>query len=52
MQDDPLLEKIDWIFSSAEWTSDFPNTMAFPLARLGSDHIPIHIQVGTYIPKA
>jgi hypothetical protein len=26
--------------------------MAFPLARLGSDHIPIHIQVGTHIPKA
>jgi hypothetical protein len=52
MQDDPLLEKLDWIFTSAEWTSDFPNTMAFPLARLGSDHIPIHIQVGTHIPKA
>jgi exonuclease III len=52
MQDDPLLEKLDWIFTSADWTSDFPNTMAFPLARLGSDHIPIHIQVGTHIPKA
>jgi hypothetical protein len=26
--------------------------MGFPLARLGSDHIPIHIQVGTHIPKA
>jgi hypothetical protein len=26
--------------------------MAFPLARLGFDHIPIHIQVGTHIPNA
>jgi hypothetical protein len=52
MQDDPLFEKLDRMFSSAEWTSDFPNTMAFPLARLGSDHIPIHIQVGAHIPKA
>jgi hypothetical protein len=23
MQDDPLLEKLDWIFTSANWTSDF-----------------------------
>jgi hypothetical protein len=23
MQDDPLLEKHDWIFTSADWTSDF-----------------------------
>jgi hypothetical protein len=52
MQNDPLLEKLAWIFASADWTSEFPNTMASPLARLGYDHIPIHIQVGTHIPKA
>jgi hypothetical protein len=26
--------------------------MALPMARLGSNHIPIHTQVGTNIPKA
>jgi hypothetical protein len=26
--------------------------LAFPLARVGSDHIPIHIQIGTHISKA
>jgi endonuclease/exonuclease/phosphatase family metal-dependent hydrolase len=52
MQSKPLLEKLDWIFTTTEWTADFPNTLAFPLARLGSDHIPIHIHIGTSIPKA
>lgn len=52
MQDNPLLEKVDRIFTSAQWTIDFPNTMALPLARISSDHIPIHIQVGIDIPKA
>jgi hypothetical protein len=52
MQDAPLLEKIDWIFTSPEWTTKFPNTMSFPLARLGSDHTPIHVQIGNDIPKS
>ena len=52
MQDNPLLEKLDWIFTSTNWTTQFPNTMAIPLAKLTSDHIPIQIQIGTSIPKA
>jgi hypothetical protein len=52
MQDTPLLEKLDWIFTSSAWTTSFPNTIATPLARLGSDHIPIPIQIGTRIPKS
>jgi hypothetical protein len=52
MQDAPLLEKLDWIFTSPDWTTEFPNTMSFPLARLGSDHTPIHIQIGNNIPKS
>ena len=43
MQDMPLLEKLDWIFTTANWTTEFPNT---------SDHIPIQVQIGTDIPKA
>ena len=52
MQDNPLLEKLDWIFTTPDWTAKYPNTMATPLAKVTSDHIPIQIQVGTAIPKA
>jgi hypothetical protein len=52
MQDNPLLERIDWIFTSAEWTSKYPDTMAIPLAKLSSDHIPIQIKIGSNIPVA
>jgi hypothetical protein len=52
MQSTPLLEKLDWIFTFSLWTITFPNTMASPLARLGSDHVPILIEIGSSIPKA
>ena len=52
MQDLPLLEKIDWIFTFANWTISFPDTLARPLAKVTSDHVPIHIQIGSDIPKA
>jgi hypothetical protein len=32
MQQDPLLEQLDWCFTSTNWISDFPNTMMIPLA--------------------
>ena len=51
MQDDPLLEQIDWVFTSANWISVYPDTL-LPLARPTSDHIPCKIQIGTNIPKA
>ena len=52
MQAEPLLEKLDWIFTSHNWTTTFPNTLAYPLAKLGSDHTPMYIQIETSIPKA
>jgi exonuclease III len=52
MQDNPLLEKLDWIFTSANWTTLFPHTIATPLAKLSSDHIPIKVQISTSVPKA
>ena len=52
MQDDPLLEQIDWVFTSANWISVYPDTLLLPLARSTSDHIPCKIQIGTNIPKA
>jgi hypothetical protein len=32
MQNNPLLEKLDWVFTSAEWTTEFPNTLSYPLS--------------------
>ena len=52
MQLDPLLEQIDWFFTSPSWTLTYPNTMVNPLARPTSDHVPCVISVGTSIPKA
>lgn len=33
MQNEPLLEQLDWFFTSVNQTADFPNTMVTPLAR-------------------
>ena len=52
MQDVPLLERIDWCFTSELWTLAYPNTMAIPLARTTSNHVPIVIKIGTSIPKS
>lgn len=52
MQDTPLLEQLDWFFTSAAWTTQYPLTLVLPLARITSDHLPCKIQIGTYIPKA
>lgn len=52
MRNGPLLEQIDWVFPTSNWTSDFPNTLLLPMARPTSDHIPCRIQIGTSIPKA
>jgi hypothetical protein len=52
MQTNPLLEKLDWVFTSTDWTSEFPNTLSYPLAKLGSDHTPIHVSIGNNIPKS
>lgn len=51
MQAQPLLEQLDWFFSSVEWISVFPNTLVKPLARPISDHIPCVLSVQTSIPK-
>jgi hypothetical protein len=52
MQANPLLEQIDWFFTSPAWTVQYPNTMVNPLAKPTSDHVPCVISVGTSIPKA
>jgi hypothetical protein len=52
MQQDPLLEHIDWCFTSLNWISDYPNTLMLPLSRPTSDHTPCMVQIQTSIPKA
>jgi hypothetical protein len=52
MQTDPLLEQLDWFFTSSNWISEFPNTMVFPLAKPASDHVPCVVNIDTVIPKA
>jgi endonuclease/exonuclease/phosphatase family metal-dependent hydrolase len=52
MQSSPLLEQLDWVFTSSSWSSRFPMTVVIPLAKTTSDHLPCKIQIGTNIPKA
>ena len=52
MQTDPLLEQIDWFFTSNNWTSSYPNTVVKPLGRPVSDHIPCVITIETSIPRS
>ena len=49
---DKLLEKIDLFFTSANWTSSYPNTMVAPLPKPVSDHIPCVISIETTVPKS
>jgi hypothetical protein len=52
MQDEPLLEQIDWCFTSTNWISQYPSTLLLPLSKPTSDHIPCMVQIDTTIPKA
>ena len=51
MQDQPLLEQLDWFFTTCEWTLKFPNTMVFPLAKPTSDQVPrvVSISMNIYL---
>jgi hypothetical protein len=52
MQQDPLLERLDWFFTSSSWTLSFPSTFVYPLVKPTSDHVPCVIAIGTKIPRA
>jgi len=41
MQQPPLLEKLDWIFTNNSWTGLFPETTSSTLTKEVSDHCPI-----------
>ena len=50
--DNPLLEKLDWVFISSHWTTVHTSTMAIPLANISSDHVSIEIMIDSNIPKS
>lgn len=52
MQTDPLMVKLDWVFTSSSWTLSFPATFVQPLSKPVSDHIPYVIHIGSSIPKS
>lgn len=52
MQDTPLLEKLDWFFTSSSWVLSYPNTTVKVLGRPLSDHVPYVVTVGNHIPRA
>lgn len=50
IQDIPLLQKLDWVFTSSSWTLQYPDTRVLPLGRPTSDHTSYVIKIGTKIP--
>lgn len=52
MQADPLLVKLDWIFTSSTCTLTYPATYAQPLSRPILDHIPYVLHIGSSILKS
>lgn len=52
MQLDPLLVKLDWIFTSPTWTLSYPATYVQPLSRPISDHVPYVLHIGSSIPRS
>lgn len=50
-QHPPLLERLDWFFTSPCWTSTYPNTNVFTMTMETSDHVPCLISFSTQIPK-
>ena len=51
-QKHPLLERLDWFFTSNAWTTSYPNTVVVPLVTGTSDHVPCLVSVSTKIPRA
>ena len=47
MQQDPLLEQLDWFFTSVNWTTTYPNRTVHLITKPVSDHIPCKIVIGT-----
>lgn len=50
-QANPLLERLDWFFTSNAWTTFHPFTSVHALSRDTSDHTPCCIKIATKVPR-
>lgn len=50
-QASPLLERLDWLFTSTCWTMVCPSTFVYPLVMETSDHVPCVVSISTSIPR-
>lgn len=50
-QQSPLLERLDWFFTSSTWTTEFPQSTVMALSRDTSDHVPCLVKVAISVPK-
>lgn len=51
MQSNHLLEQLDWVFTSNDWTLKYPNIVVYTMPRAISDHVPFVIKIESSIPK-
>lgn len=51
MQPSPILEKLDWVFTSSSWALTYPSTSVKALDMIPSDHCPCIINISTQIPR-
>lgn len=51
-QQSPLLEKLDWSFTSSCWTLSYPNTSVWPMVMGAFDHVPCIVKIYTNIPTS
>ena len=52
MQEQPLLQQLDWFFTTPTWSLTYPNTVVLPLVKSVSDHTPCKIRIDSKVPKA
>ena len=52
MQQQPLLEQLDWFFTMLNLTTSLPNTMVNPLGKPVSDHTACSMIIQITIPKS
>lgn len=50
-QQPPLLERLDWFFTSNSWTLSYPDFVVWTLTMEVSDHVPCVVKVSTSVPK-
>jgi hypothetical protein len=48
----PLLERLDWFFTSSCWTLNYPHSCASTMSMETFDHTPCLVSINTVIPKS